>query len=379
VPFSLNADEDRLALLDPNLNVIDQVIIGPQAADISQGRWAASPTGLDYFILPTGGLENGQEGNASAPGFDNALDLLRYLRITEIMYEPNGGTIYEFIELRNTGPVTLDLTGVRFTDGISFVFPVIFLAPGEEVVVVGDLAAFESRYGAGLNVAGVFGGSLNNSGEDIVLSLPLPFDAAILRFAYADTWYPSTAGPGRSLDLRSNSVLAHDFDLQGSWQPSATLNGSPDGGADLIPSDFPGWLAFFGLGALEDGDEDGLVALVEFALGLDPTLDIGAHGLVSLPNVSLSPDGRAVLSFFLPVNAVATDGFGANEIVYTIEVTDGLLNWIPLLEKTDTTSFTGTGSVVIAPPFNGRVLVTITDDQAALLRRFIRLKMEYVP
>ncbi|MFP6882695.1 MAG: lamin tail domain-containing protein [Roseibacillus sp.] len=379
VPFSLNADEDRLALLDPNLNVIDQVIIGPQAADISQGRWAASPTGLDYFILPTGGLENGQEGNASAPGFDNALDLLRYLRITEIMYEPNGGTIYEFIELRNTGPVTLDLIGVRFTDGISFVFPAIFLAPGEEVVVVGDLAAFESRYGAGLNVAGVFGGSMNNRGEDIVLSLPLPFDAAILRFAYADTWYPSTAGPGRSLDLRSNSILAHDFDLQGSWQPSATLNGSPDAGADLIPSDFPGWLAFFGLGALEDGDEDGLVALVEFALGLDPTLDIGANGLVSLPDVSLSPDGRAVISFVLPVNASATDGFGANEIVYTIEVTDGLLNWVPLLEKTDTTSFTGTGSVVIAPPFNGRVLVTITDDQAALLRRFIRLKMEYVP
>ncbi len=295
------------------------------------------------------------------------------------MYEPNGGTVYEFIELKNTGPATLDLTGVRFTDGISFLFPSMLLGPGEEVVVVGDLVAFESRYGTGLNVAGVFGGNLNNGGEEVVLTLPEPFDAAILRFEYRESWYPSSAGPGFSLELRDPSVPARDWNRPESWQASSTIDGSPGGAIDLIPDDFPGWLAFYSLGPLEDADDDGLVALVEYSLGLDPTLNIGANGPASLPVASRSPAGRLAISFHLPVNGAAADGCGANEIVYTVESSDDLLDWIPLMEKTETTSFTGTGTAVLDPPFNGRVPVTITDDQNHPGHRFIRLRMSWLP
>ena len=379
VPFSLDADQDRLVLFDANQTLIDEVIFGPQASDVSQGRWATSSTGLDYFLLPTGGLDNSQDGSSTIPSFDNAYDLLRYLRISELMYEPSGGTPYEFIELINTGPVTLDLTGLRFTDGISFTFPSMLLAPGEEVLVVGDLAAFQSRYGASLNLAGVFDGNLNNSGEDVVLSLPLPFDAAILRFEYRPAWYPSTAGAGRSLELRDPLPAARDFDLATSWGPSDAINGSPDGGIILVPTAFPAWLSFYALTALEDGDDDGLIALVEFALGLDPTLDIGVNGPVSLPIVGRTLEGRALIEFALPVNGTATDGYGASEIVYTVETSNDLVTWSPLLTKSDSTSFTGPGSLVTAAPFNGRVAVTITDNQPNFLRRFVRLKMEYAP
>ena len=379
VPFALDADEDRLCLFDPDGRIIDKVIFGPQAADISQGRWDSSPTGLSYFTLPTGGLANGREGQSGIPGFDNALALLRYLRISEIMYEPRGGKPYEFIELRNTGPVVLDLTGLRFTDGISFTFPPLSLAPGEEVVVVGDLAAFESRYGEGLNVAGVFGGNLDNDGEAIVLSLPLPFDAAILRFSFDPAWWPSTAGSGRSMELSETIPLANAFNRRTSWRPSENVDGTPNGGAILIPTEFQAWLDFYDLTPLEDGDGDSLVALMEFSLGLDPLLDLGLNGRVSLPEISLSPEGHTVISFALPVNSTAADGYGADDIVYTVETSSDLVTWDTLLTKTDSSSFEGPGSITIDPPFNGRVRLRVTDDQSNLLRRFVRLTVDYAP
>ena len=51
-----------------------------------------------------------------------AVPILSDLRITELMYDPAGGSDYEFIELKNTGPGTLDLANVYFSDGIDFAF-----------------------------------------------------------------------------------------------------------------------------------------------------------------------------------------------------------------------------------------------------------------
>ena len=118
---------------------------------------------------------------------------------------------------------------------------------------------------------------------------------------------------------------------------------------------------------------------MEFSLGLDPLLDLGINGPVSLPAVTRSIDGRTVISFALPVNATVTDGYGATDIVYTVETSGDLMNWNALLTKTDETSFTGPGTLIENPPFNGRVRVSITDDQAGLLQRFIRLKVDYIP
>ncbi|MBK7998616.1 MAG: lamin tail domain-containing protein [Verrucomicrobia bacterium] len=100
----------------------------------------------------------------------------QYLRITEIMYHPPtppAGSVYEaedfeYIELRNTGPTNINLTGVRFVRGIDFNFTgsaVTDLAPGGYVLIVRNLAAFTSRYGAIANIAGQYSGILNNSGK----------------------------------------------------------------------------------------------------------------------------------------------------------------------------------------------------------------------
>ncbi|MDB4669818.1 lamin tail domain-containing protein, partial [bacterium] len=77
---------------------------------------------------------------------------------------------FEFVELSNTDPANeIDLTGVRFTDGVVFDFPAgTILAPGARLIVVRNRAAFEFRYGiGGLVIAGEYTGQFSNGGEHV--------------------------------------------------------------------------------------------------------------------------------------------------------------------------------------------------------------------
>ena len=157
----------------------------------------------------------------------NQLALLRGLRITEIMYRPIKGSDYEFIELTNVGTEPLDLTGVRFSRSIRFTFPEIMLDPAEHIVVVSNMSSFRSSYGSEARIAGEYEGKLNNGGESILLQLPEPTKAAILRFRYDDSWLPETDGQGYSLVIQEPHAPANTWSSSGSWRRSADLSGSP--------------------------------------------------------------------------------------------------------------------------------------------------------
>jgi hypothetical protein len=159
--------------------------------------------------------------------FLSALDLLDGLRVTEVMYHAPEGSEYDYIELKNISNVVLDLNGVRFTEGIDFTFPPETLDPGEYVVVISNLSAFESEYGTGINIAGQYTGNLSNAGEDIVLKLPIPLEAAILRFRYRDSWYPTTDGSGDALVIRDPTAHPATWGDPESWQPAAPTPGEP--------------------------------------------------------------------------------------------------------------------------------------------------------
>ena len=74
------------------------------------------------------------------------------LAVTEIMYHPpslgaTNGDEFEFLELKNTGTNTLDLSGLQFTDGIAFAFTNgTRLAPGQFFVLARNPAAFAAKY-----------------------------------------------------------------------------------------------------------------------------------------------------------------------------------------------------------------------------------------
>ena len=72
------------------------------------------------------------------------LELLDGLRITELMYHAPEGDDGDYIELQNIGDVPLDLTGLRFTDGVEFVFPALTLVRCDARVALQDAASHGS-------------------------------------------------------------------------------------------------------------------------------------------------------------------------------------------------------------------------------------------
>src|SRR5678815_4538081 len=131
---------------------------------------------------------------------------LAALHVTELNYNPAPppeGSPYtaddfEYIELQNTGNVGLPLGGIHFDQGITFTFPSMTLAPGARTLVVKNRAAFESRYGLGLPIAGEYiglaNGTFSNNSEDVNILGPL--DEQLLHFNYDNDWYPITDGAG---------------------------------------------------------------------------------------------------------------------------------------------------------------------------------------
>jgi hypothetical protein len=101
----------------------------------------------------------------------------------------------------------------------------LLLSPGESIVVVHNLAAFVSRYGMGIRVAGEFSGSLNNTGDRLILEGPL--GEPILDFSYDPSWYPETDGNGFSLVTVNPLAPINYWESPSNWRASPQTGGSP--------------------------------------------------------------------------------------------------------------------------------------------------------
>jgi hypothetical protein len=152
------------------------------------------------------------------------------VRVTEIMYNGSGGSDYDYIELANIGSGPVDLAGYQLSEGITFVFPAYVLAAGAHVLVVKNQTVFETRYGTGKPIAGLYGGNLSDGGERLVV---LDGAAGVIHdFTYDDAWYPSTDGGGFSLVVRDVTAARSAWDGPAGWRASTFLYGSP-GAAEL--------------------------------------------------------------------------------------------------------------------------------------------------
>jgi hypothetical protein len=180
------------------------------------------------------------------------------LRISEVHYHPAAPSEaeraagyanrddFEFIELVNAGTSVIDLRQVRLVQspvdgdlhGVEFDFGsgrVTQLTPGERVMVVENLGAFQARYGNGLPVAGQWtGGRLANGAEQLTLRAG---DMVIQQFTYRDEWYPITDGGGHSLEIINIAETDLDrWNRRAAWRPSLRIGGTP-GQAGSIPGD----------------------------------------------------------------------------------------------------------------------------------------------
>lgn len=256
--------------------------------NVSAPLFFSTPTLLSARSFDTGSGEWSALNQAffSIDAVDAAAD---NLVVSEFNYRPHKPSLpeeiavspdrddYEFIELQNIGPKTIDLTGVRFVAGIQFSFADhSLLAPGARLVVAENAAAFAQRY-PGTTIAGTFTGTLANTGERLVLTSTR---TGIIRdFTYdpAPPW-PADDDDGRSLVLVAPATNP-DHTRPESWRASTLPGGTPGSGES---THFADWLTIHGLSeASGDPDGDGLNNFGEFALGSHP----------SLPDATL-PTGR---------------------------------------------------------------------------------------
>lgn len=219
-------------------------------------------------------------------------DLTAYhqsLVVSQIMYNPappspeesaaaHDAGEYEWLELMNAGTAPLDMAPIRLTKGVDFDFassPVTSLAPGQRVVIVKNLAAFQARYGAafpGVLIAGQWetGDSLNNSGEQLKVSYGA--GTGIRDFIYSDKepWPTAADGAGYALVLADPSSVP-DHNVGQNWRASTARHGAP-GQADQTPGlTYAAWAqAFSGAAPDVDSDLDGFANVLEYALGTSP-------------------------------------------------------------------------------------------------------------
>ncbi|MGJ8698149.1 MAG: lamin tail domain-containing protein [Verrucomicrobiaceae bacterium] len=213
------------------------------------------------------------------------------LVISEIMYHPSDPTpseiaagfddddFFEFIEIRNVSTNTVDLTDIRFTKGVDFDFAgsaITSLAPGEYVLVVEHVAAFEMRYGTGHPVAGAWSGKLDNFSERIKLSYGS--GEPVIDFTYFDSgpWPAAADGSGSSMTLvHPGSLPDPSNGLQ--WRASAPTPGSTD--TTTFPGGTPAALLTYATGntssstaILPDGNVSFTVTVNQLADDLEAIL-----------------------------------------------------------------------------------------------------------
>jgi hypothetical protein len=246
-----------------------------------QGGYQGHLTGLGGTVTLIDSLGN---TNNTATFEAEPSDAQQFLVVSELMYHPADDGEAEFIELLNiSDAATLDLQGIRFTEGVDFGFTdsaVTSLAPGERVLVVRDAAAFETAHGPGLPVAGAFanGTALSNGGE--TLRLEDEGHDTILEFAYSDDppW-PDADGSGSSLVLIAPTTRP-DPSLAENWRRSLRAGGSP-GGPESIP--FEG-------DPFGDENQNGEPDLIDYVLGNDLGGSPIAVQVVIHPGTAGAPD-----------------------------------------------------------------------------------------
>ncbi|MDP7654932.1 MAG: hypothetical protein QF706_02610, partial [Roseibacillus sp.] len=282
---------------------------------------------------------NPVEFTATTPDLDPWTD---NLMVTEVQYNPlpasadeiGAGFVtsdFEFIEIQNiSSTLTLDLAEIRFTKGIDFDFAngvITSLAPGAYALVVRNQDAFESRYGAGLPVAGSYGpDNLSNGGENVKLSFGA--GATIQEFHYLDVapWPSSPDGTGVSLAL-VNPAAAPDHADPFNWRASVTVGGSP-GEAEQT-------------GALVNWRDDNFTAAELADPGISgDAVDIDLDGMNTIMEYAFVGDPRSSDPENLPRLVTVTDGgldyiglavrrrLGAGDLTYEVEVSDDLRDWI---------------------------------------------------
>ena len=163
--------------------------------------------------------------------------------IHEIHYNPaERGQALEFIELLNHGEKSINLSGWKFDQGISFTFPANTppLAPGGLLVVAEDPAQVKEVYQT--EAVGPWEGKLSNRGETLTLRNAQGKKVDEVAYGVGFPWPATAAGGGASMELIHPNL---DNNLAGSWRSSIPSAPAP-ASKSLVAAASTSWRYFKG-------------------------------------------------------------------------------------------------------------------------------------
>jgi hypothetical protein len=185
----------------------------------------AAPVAINSSMTVKARILSGNNWSALTEATFTFASLGNPVRITELMYNPPGGSLYEFIELANPSAAAVNLSGCYF-DGITFIFPQgSMINPGQRLVLGSntDTNAWKVRYPS-VSAAGWFSGNLNNTSERIEFRDPNGTLITAVDYSDSGGWPDAADGLGMSLELIDVNAPP---DAPANWQSSATTNGTP--------------------------------------------------------------------------------------------------------------------------------------------------------
>jgi hypothetical protein len=179
-------------------------------------------------------LYNGEWSSLEQVNFMKSDEDLSKLKITELNYHPSDliagsdtteGKDLEFIEFKNTGKNSINLTGLRLDSAVYYSFPENeLLPPGKFFVIASKPSVFYEFYG--MNASGNYKGNLSNAGDEILM-----VDAGnneVIHFSYYDSapWPSKPDGDGFSLSAAEINPLRDPSDYI-YWTTSYKTGGTP--------------------------------------------------------------------------------------------------------------------------------------------------------
>jgi hypothetical protein len=235
--------------------------------------------GMKLFLFAPGGAEcrdarevtnrlrgltsDGRWGHpdSATPGAANVFTVSDAIVINEIFYHGLGSSAEQWIELHNKSGASVDVSGWKFSDGISFDIPAgtPAIAAGGFLVVAWDPAAFTALH-PGKTALGPWSGSLSRNGETITLRDANDNVADQVTYADGGRWSSWADGGGSSLELRDpradnskgEAWDASDESANSAW---TTISGTTYQGSGANPStDNPTHYNEFVFGLLDAGE-----------------------------------------------------------------------------------------------------------------------------
>ncbi|MFC5269163.1 lamin tail domain-containing protein [Adhaeribacter terreus] len=232
---------DSLSLANANytvsggISIVSKVVSAGNFKEITLNFSPNLVLGTTYNLTVSGAADcagnvmqtaNQSFGIGAKPGFNQVI-------ITEIMADespvvnaPNPLPGFEYLEIFNPTNQTLDLKGMKLSDGgTPAIFPAVTLAPGEYAILVptSRVAAFQP-FGKTIGLSNF--PSFANAGE--TLSLRTETGVLIFSITYSDTWYKDSNKKegGWSLEMIDVTNPCGGMD---NWTASVAPNGgTPD-------------------------------------------------------------------------------------------------------------------------------------------------------